>query len=305
MSLVSTSQQIIVYSGIVLFLVGITGNTMNIIIFSNVPAYRRAPAAFYFLIESIFKCIFLLVNLPPRIIAFSFGYDFANMSVIWCKTRQYLLMMSSATAISCICLSTIDQYFVTSSNPSLRRMSQIKWSRRIVIIVIITWCLHAIPFCLYFNISPITKTCISTNRTLSFYIPIYFLLVVCTTPVLIISIFTGLAYRNIRRTAVPARQRADRQLIQMTLMQVILVLLCITQLGGWYVYTVITSGTVKNQDQMLKEYLIYAIISTETTLYYSGSFYVFVCTSSRFRQTIKEFFFARRRSNTVHPPQQT
>ena len=163
MSLVSTSQQIIVYSGIVLFLVGITGNTMNIIVFSSVSAYRRTPATFYFLIESIFKCIFLFVNLPPRIIAFSFGYDFANMSVIWCKTRQYLLMMSSTIAISCICLSTIDQYFVTSSNPSLRRMSQIKWSHRIVTIVIITWCLHAIPFCLYFNISPITKTCISTN----------------------------------------------------------------------------------------------------------------------------------------------
>ncbi|CAF1053545.1 unnamed protein product [Adineta ricciae] len=305
MSLTYVSQQISLYSGIVYLIFGVTGNTINIYVFSSVSAYRRTPTTFYFLSESIFKNIYLLTNLVPRIITFSYGYDFTNVSSLWCKFRQAILMMSGATTLSLTTLSIIDQYLVTSSNPSVRRMSRIQVSHRILLIIVIICSLHAVSFFVYFDISSITKTCISLNSTLSNYMPIYFIVIACIIPISIMSLFGYLTYRNIRQTIALVEQHADRQLIKMTFLQVMLAFIDTAPLGSLYIYNMITSGMIKDQDRLMKEYFAYVIISTEITLYFASSFYVFLFSSSRFRRNVKERLFGKRQTNVILPNTQT
>ncbi|UJR18676.1 hypothetical protein I4U23_005583 [Adineta vaga] len=70
-------------------------------------------------------------------LAFSYGYDFANISSQWWKLRQILLTIAGTMPVTFTCLSTIDQYLITSSNASLRQMSQMKIAYQIIIPVII------------------------------------------------------------------------------------------------------------------------------------------------------------------------
>ncbi|CAF1053605.1 unnamed protein product [Adineta ricciae] len=301
MSLAYISQQTIVYSGIGFLLFGVLGNTINIYIFSSVSIYRRTPASFYFLIDSIFKNVYLLVNLTPRVIGHIYGYDFANISLLWCKFRQSILIMSAAISLTLTTLCVIDQYLVTSSNPSIRRLSRIQVSYRVVIIAVIVWFLHAIPFFVFYGISPTTKTCASMNSILANYISIFFLAILCIIPISLICFFGYLTYENIRRTIALAEQHADRQLIKMTFSQVIFAFFYSTPLGILYLYSAITSSVVKDPDRMLKEYFAYMIISTEITFYYASSFYVFLFSSSRFRRNVTQRLFGERSRNKIRP----
>ncbi|CAF1225420.1 unnamed protein product [Adineta ricciae] len=301
MSLTYISQQIVVYSGIIFLVLGIFGNTMNAYIFSSVAAYRQVPSTFYFLVQSIFESIFLIINLLPRVIAFSYGYDLTSVSSLWCKLRQAILTISGSVSITVICLCAIDQYLVTSSNAAFRHMSQMKVSYRILLAVIIFWCLHSIPFYLYFDISPITRTCGSLNAALAIYLPIYFVLMFWVFPMLITSVFGRLTYRNIRQTIALAEQRADRQLIKMTFSELIRTLVCCTPLATFHIYNAITSGTAKDQDRILKEYLAYTIISSIATFQYVPSFFIFLFSSSRFRRRVKGSLYFKQQTNSIAP----
>ncbi|CAF1053625.1 unnamed protein product [Adineta ricciae] len=305
MSLVFISQQIIIYSAMIYLVFGVIGNAISIYIFSSVSVYRRTPATFYFLIEAIFKNIYLLTNLLPRIIGYSYGYEFANISSLWCKFRQAILIMSSTVVVAHTCMSAVDQYLVTSSKAYLRQKSQIKMSHRSFVIIIIVCSLHAIPFFIYLDISPITKICASFNPILTTYFPIFSLVIICTMPILFMSVFGSLTYRNIRQTTVLAEHQADRQLVTMTFLDITLSFFCSAPLAIYHIYNIITSGMIKDQDRLLKEYFAYVIISTEITLYYALSFYIFLFSSSRFRRNVKERLFGKRQTNVILPNTQT
>ncbi|CAF1053527.1 unnamed protein product [Adineta ricciae] len=304
MSLVYIVQQIMAYSGIFFLVFGMFGNTMSIYIFSSVPTYRRTPATFYFLIESIFKILFLIINLLPRVVVLVIGYDFTNTSSFWCKLRQGTLIVSATIAITLASLCMIDQYLITSSNASVRRLSQIKISHRVSFIITVICCLHAIPFYLYIEISPITKTCVPVNPGLAAYVPIYFLIILCGIPASILLIFGSLTYRNIRRTINLSERCADRQLLKMTVLQIILLVCCTGPLGVYYLYSLFTSEIIKDQDRITKEYLAYAMISTEQGFYYSSSFYIFLFSSRVFRRHVKQRLLRQRRTNSVVPNNQ-
>ena len=268
MSLVYVSQQLTIYGGIFFLIIGLFGNGMSVYIFSTVRTYRTIPATFYFLIEAISKTFFLTINLLPRIITFSYGIDISRTSLVWCRLRQVFLFTSNPIAITCTCLATIDQFFVTSSNASLRGISKIKRAYQIILIVIIIWLLHSIAVYFNINISPISSACGSSNAIFTIYVPIYFIFIITVIPVSIMIIFGYLTYRNIRRTTVLAEQQADRQLIKMILMQVVLVLISNIPLAALNTYTLITSGIVKNEDRQLKEYSASLLISLVTSIYF-------------------------------------
>ena len=96
-------------------------------------------------------------------------------------------------------------------------------------------------------------------------------------PILFMSVFGSLTYRNIRQTTVLAENHADRQLVKMTFLDIILSFFCSAPLAIYHIYNIITSEMVKDQDRLLKEYFAYVIISTEITLYYAVCSMRFPC----------------------------
>lgn len=270
MTLEYTSQRLTLYVGYCLFITGIIGNGINIWVFSKY-SYRRIPCTFYFLIGSICNILIIVINLSNRLLTVGYQIDLAGSSDVWCKTRQFLLVLTSPLAITCSCLAMIDQFFVTSRSQSLRNCSQIKWTYRILIIATIIWVCNGIPFLLYFKVSPVTNSCINTNPNFNIYLLIYLLGSLFLIPILIMILFGWLTYRNIHRTIALANQNVDRQLVKMTLFQVGLVIISFLPFGIYTLYTLATDQLVKKKNVVLIETFIWTIINLLAYLFHSVS----------------------------------
>jgi hypothetical protein len=269
MSLLILGEQITIYGGLFILIIGVLGNVINVLVFSTVRIYRITPCSFYLLIASIFNIIYITICLTSRIVMAGFGFDLTRISTSWCKIRSFCLFSLSLITLTCSCLATIDQFFATSRSVRLRRFSSLKWAHRIVIIVIIIWCLHGIPVLLFYNIPPIIMTCVDTNPNYAIYVPIYLLGLICGIPVLTMVTFGYLTYRNIHSIRDLVTQQADRQLTEMILIQVILVVICIVPYSIYFAYSIITSGVSKDANRLIIESFVYTILSLLTYLYYA------------------------------------
>ncbi|CAF1234174.1 unnamed protein product [Adineta steineri] len=230
------------------------------------------------------------------------GVDLTRTSVSWCKIRNWSLATLSLISFSCSCLATINQFFMTSQSASIRRLSSIKWAPRILLIMIFVWCCHGIPFLLFYDISPLTGTCISTNSAFAVYFPsIYILILDCTIPVSVMIVFGYLAYRNIRSTRALAEQQADRQFTRMILIETVLVTISNVQYGINGAYTVITAGMSKDANRLQIENFVATLSNLGCYLYFSGSCYAFLLSSSRFRKAAKKLLFFWQNTNQIHP----
>jgi hypothetical protein len=81
-------------------------------------------------------------------------------------------------------------------------------------------------------------------------------------------IFGYLTYRNISRTIILAEQQADRQLVRMILIQVVLVVISMTPFGTYIIYALITTKVIKGPDRLLKEYFSEIILILVSYFYY-------------------------------------
>ncbi|CAF1200868.1 unnamed protein product [Adineta ricciae] len=115
------------------------------------------------------------------------------------------------------------------------------------------------------------------------------------------SIFGYLTYRNIHSTRALAEQQADRQLMKMILIETVLVIISYIQYGVNGAYTVITAGMVKDSNRLSIENFVATLSNLMCYLYFSGSCYMFMLSSSRFRAAVKRLFCCLRATNQINP----
>jgi len=313
----NTNQQISVYISIILSIAGIIGNGINIFVFTSEVTYRKTPCTFYFLVSSISNLFLIIIALSNRILNAIYGIDYTLISNIWCKTRQFSLVVFNMISITCLCFASIDQFLVTSRNHSLRRCSQIKWSYRIVLITIILWILNGIPILIYQNISLSIGFCMPTNSTYAIFTSVFFLVFMSIIPILIMTLFGWLTYRNIQRTIVLLDQNVDQQLVTMTFIQILLVIVSFLPYGIYMLYIFITTDWILNANQLYIDdtfstsvnlivnlfnnvcFFVNSFNNKVTLNIFQGNCYVFLLSSRRFRQTVKRRLFCWQRHNQI------
>ena len=143
-----------------------------------------------------------------------------------CKLSYYLSQWCALVSLTCLCLSTIDQYLKTHIRQRYQQLNSIEMSYRLSLIGIIVWLIHGIVFLIYFDHHLSSQSqqirCMIINRTFQEYY-LYFYTVVLTSylPVMLTIVFGCLAYRNVRqisyRTIPMVRQQLDKQLTTMVL----------------------------------------------------------------------------------------
>ncbi|CAF0772877.1 unnamed protein product [Adineta ricciae] len=198
---------------------------------------------------------------------------------------------------SCSCLSSIDQFCITSRHARVRRLSNIKLTHRIVCILTVICLLHGIPALMFFEISPITNKCVNVNQGFSIYILVYAFCLNSIGPLIIMIVFGYLTYRNVHSIRIPV----DRQLVKMTLCQVILIFMTAVPYATVLAYNLLTATLKKDSNRLVNEYFAISFLGLWTYLYYGGSFYVFFISSSRFRRTVKEKVFLWQNRNQINP----
>ncbi|CAF0814426.1 unnamed protein product [Adineta steineri] len=295
----SISQQVIIYMGFFLFVIGLIGNLLTLLVFLSLETLRQSSCAFYLIIMSIVNTFHLFTGLLTFIMINGFAINWTNTSLFYCKFRPFCVQVCISISFSCMCLATIDQFLATLSNTRWHQFNNIKLARSIVIGITIIWILCEIPFIIYYgNTLPLSAgkfNCIMTNDAFRKYYNYFHGLILSNIlPLLIVILFGILAYRNVQKIAyrtVPlVRRELDKQLTVMVLVQVFYDTIALTPLAILLIYNDIP-------DKSLDACGI-AILNIFTTLFtllyyfhFVGSFFIYICVSKRFRQQLIHVLF--------------
>ena len=220
------SQQFAIYSYSIILIIGLLGNIRNILVFTCAKAFRRNQSAFYLIALSISDCGLLLMALPFRLTELAFNYDTTQASVVWCKLRPLISFTLGFMSLSSICFASIDQYLSTNHNPRLKRLSTLKLAHRLTYSAIIIWILYDCLFLIFFDLQPSSGCAIYNIYFANYYSFFHFIALNGVIPIFISSIFSLLAYLNVRRIIqlrMPVvRRKLERQLTAMVLAKVVI-----------------------------------------------------------------------------------
>jgi hypothetical protein len=188
--------------------------------------FRHNRCAFYLIVESIVDIPQLTQVFVNEIWKLSInGMDPTNIFPIWCKVRTMLPQWFRLMLSSIVCFAAIDQFLCTNHSVHLRQLSSLKLARHQICIVTLLTLLHTLSFGFFLEIIPLSG-CILTNAGVVNYFSFFFYPVLNgLLPIIVSSMFSMLAYRNVRRIVrrqIPIhRRRLDQQLTAMIFARVI------------------------------------------------------------------------------------
>jgi hypothetical protein len=221
-SLKHMTNQSNIYGGFFVFLIGMIGNILNIIIFTSLKTFRETSAAFYMNVTSAVNIFQLVVGLLSRILITGYNIDPTKTSSFICKARQYTLITTMLIAFTCMCFAAMDQFLLSTNR--WRHLCNFQLASRLIIIGFIVCLLHGILVFYFQDLYPSSETgeisCSTINISYSIYYSLFLFPVLLGFLPLIIRISFGfLAFINVRRLhnrQVPAvRLERDKQLTKM------------------------------------------------------------------------------------------
>ncbi|CAF1233623.1 unnamed protein product [Adineta ricciae] len=280
--------------GIPLFIGGLFGNCLNLIVFLSLRTFRQSSCIIYLTVMSILNIGQLLSGLLPRLFITLFDLDGNDTSLFYCKFRPYIFHVCTVGSLSCLCLATFDQYCATCSRPRQQAWCNTRLAKQLASLNLLIWVIHGIPYLILFyqTVSPATNqvSCVSTDWIFAQYRSYVIVLVLLGFgPVLIATIFGLLAFGNVKQMAFRAvplvRQALDKQLTSMVLVQVIVNMFTI------FPHTIInmlmTIPNLINEPDLHKTFLfIFSLTLLNYYLYFASPFYIYICTSERFRKQL-------------------
>ncbi|CAF1043517.1 unnamed protein product [Adineta steineri] len=275
----------------IILICGLTGNICNIIVFSGLKIFRHNQWTFYLTVASITDLIFVILVLPFRIADYGYGYDLTKLSLAWCKIRQALVSSLSLMSLSSICFAAIDQYLSTHYSPWLRQLSTLKLAHRLVYSTIVILALLSIPFLIFFEIQSSAGCTVYNSGFSIYYSFVHFCILSGVLPITVSGLSAIFAYVNVRRIVrqqvAIVRRRLDRQLTAMVLTKVIFLVITISPFITFRIYLLNRSIDPNDSIRLAIEQLLSTIFSSLFYVNFSGTFYLFLSISKRFRQQVK------------------
>jgi len=224
--LLAFSQQYGFYTTSIILIIGFIGNILNVIVFLNLKIFRKNQCAFYLIIESLVNTIeLILLFLIEFLIEINNGIDPANQSLLWCKLRTVTAQPIALLSFSIVCFAAYDQFLSTSHRFNLRQISTYTLAQYLALTAFWLCMIHTIPFAVFLNINTTSGCAVSNPAFNQYYQFFYYPILIGILPVSISSLFSFLAFRNVRRLVrrqIPiVRRRLDRQLTAMILIRTV------------------------------------------------------------------------------------
>jgi hypothetical protein len=250
------SQEIHIYFGLSILILGVIGGLLNVIIFTTLKTFRETSCAFYLTVVSIVNIAQLLIALFVRVLSEGFNTDIRNISWV-CKIQIYMAGWCILVSMTVMCLATIDQCV---SMGAYRHYSNKRFAQRGIVLACIFWGLYCIPILIYYDKS--FGTCMNTNPTYAIYMArVHFPVFLGFLPLTTMTIFSLLAFYSARtlmsRQINIVRLSQDRQLTAMTLFHAVFVV--ITTLPYIIYFMYFLNQTSKDPEQIARNNLIYTI----------------------------------------------
>ncbi|CAF1102511.1 unnamed protein product [Adineta steineri] len=281
--LIFATQQVNIYFGLSIMILGVIGGIFNIIIFTTLKTFRETTCAFYLTAVSVVNIIQMLVSLFVRILSEGFSTDIKRTSWV-CKIQVYMAVWCLLVSMTCVCLATIDQFLSMSH---YRRFSNLRFVQRCIFIIGTFWGLYCICFLIYYD-APL-GICMIINSNFAMYVTrFHFPILYGVLPLTTMITFSLLAFYNARtlisRQINIVRLSRDRQLTTMTLVHVIYVVITMLPYIIYFIYSL--NQTTNDPEKIARNNLIYTTLILISYSSYAVSFYIYSCVSQRFRQQL-------------------
>jgi uncharacterized membrane protein (DUF485 family) len=289
-------SRINVYLGILIFVFGIVGNILNILILSQRPL-RSNTCVLIFIASSIAGIITILSGLTARILS---NWE-AGISdtVRWvCKLRIFVSLTFRLVTFWMMMLATIDRWIVSSTNPRFRQLSSIKnVLRSILAIIFFSIIINCqVIYCYETNLSNAPLRCYTKNAQCRLLNDLIFGLVTIIVPLILIVIFGSMTILKIRSS--PSRilpvttvsvvnrpsqvidhrrrrfKKTDRYLFTMLVIQVILLAFLTLPMAIQKLYITFTTNAKKSLLQHTIDSFVYQITLLMTFIAAGMQFYV-------------------------------
>jgi hypothetical protein len=268
------------YANYITFVFGFIGNILNILVFGKLKLFRNNRSAFYLIVESIADILILCINVLPEIFQLIHGTDPANISVIWCKAKTSSGQTCRLLVASTVCFEALDQFLSTNHQYYLRQLTTLKLARYLLFVSTILWFLQTIPYIIFNNIVPPSGCIINNKRLTNYYSFFYYICLTSLIPIITSSVFSLLAYRNVRhlvRRQIPIeRRRLDRQMTAMIFVRVIAFVILLLPYTIFRIYIVNVNATTENALQNTINQLISEITTFLFFWVYSVRLFAFV-----------------------------
>ncbi|CAF1158331.1 unnamed protein product [Adineta ricciae] len=307
--LASARSKFALYVSIPTCFISIISEFLSLLIFLSLKTFRQNSCSFYLMFMALFNLIRMTCSTSFIAISMAFSTNFTSVLLLYCQIRAFLVATCNLSALICLCLSVIDQYFATCFRPTWQRFSNIRIAHRMMVIITLISSCHAILYLIYLNqLSPTNPSvCISSNSIFSQYHVYGFFITYGNLFPLIAVTFGLLAYRNARSLSTRAnllvRRELDKQLTTMVLVEICVYVCTYTPYS--IVNTVSSLNTNRDPILLAKLSLANAITLTISFLSNGNSFYTYICVSKRFRRQAKyvlyDLYINKCRPNRIMP----
>ncbi|CAF3809089.1 unnamed protein product [Rotaria sp. Silwood1] len=290
----SLLSQINFYFGMFIFIFGIVGNILNILVLSQ-RSLRSNPCVIIFLGSSTVGIIAILSGLTSRVLS-GVTIDL-SATVNWiCKLRGFILFTSRAITFWLIMFATIDRWLLSCIDVNRRHISSVKNSLRgIIIITIVSILIHSqLFYCYEANLIGTPLKCFTRSVECRLINDLTFAIIAILCPLIFISIFGWMTILNMRQTRnrveamtiatmsfsrktgnIQRRsKKTDQRLLVILYVQVILFGLFTLPLAIQKLYATLTMNIQKSAVQITIEDFIYQVALISTYFAIGMPFYV-------------------------------
>lgn len=296
------TAQIYIYGYCFIFLTGMIGNSVNILMFTT--DLKGNPCSLYFLTTAVCDCFEILVWIVPYTIQVIYGKNGTESFLPWCKLMPYLADTLTMLSVAALCLASIDRYHSTCRAVSRRQWSSIKVAKTSILIATFISLSLGIPDLVFYYIEEVGNVsyCTVVADVYNYYIYFFEIPFLWTfVPLGILLIFGLFTHRNLKRTQISvtaiidhsvqrqkaANQRLDEQLTRLLVLQIICFFISTTTWSSLMFYYTITFHWQKSDWRLAVESFITSIAAVIYLLYTSSSFYVYYLSSSAYRRRVK------------------
>ena len=292
MSSLEIVQEKMTRYGMTTYLVlGNIGLLLNMVFFSQ-KMHRQNPCSLYLLASTICRLTSLNISLIPIIYALDHP-DQRNTSLIFCKLQYYFRHVPNQMMRSFIILACVDRYALCSIRPRIRSFSQYWVAIRLIPAIVVMWLLVTLYIPLLQSIE--RGKCGMHDTVFAFIYTIYNVITTGLVPPTTMTIFSVLVVLSLTRirarvqpTASGVVRKRDRDLIRMSLIEVIVYLITTTPYSIVVVYLFATRTASKGLDQQkLESFISYLAQSFLLHLNNALPFWIFLSTLPSFRLEFK------------------
>jgi flagellar biosynthesis protein FlhB len=223
--------------------------------------------------------------------------------VAFCKMRLYILQSTSMMYRWCLVMASFDRYALSSINARLRNFAKVHTARRVVLVIVALWFVLPVHILIFYNLR--NGNCgILYSYAAALYHSLFTTIAGSVLPVLLMATAALLIYRNLvlkqKRREQNMNQRLevgnetgnldrkrDQQVLLMLLAQVIVYVVLITPLMGFYFYSAVSLNIPnKTADRLAIERFVQFVGETTVYVFPSSSFYLYTMASSTFRKEL-------------------